>query len=153
MGHLCGQHVGGSLKESLGLAFCLHFTWVFTENKVYRCPTKLNITKAKVLWALLYLCVWGCPLCWAWCSWSGSDSSCWANFWWEWYQLLALKYYILLCLTSAGWLNRTHLKRRVGLGTGLGVRPLLLTRIWRDGEKHCCSCERESTQVSQSIKP
>lgn len=33
----------------------------------------------------------------------------------------------------------TDLKRRVGLGMGLGVRPLLLTRIWSEGEKHCCS--------------
>lgn len=34
-----------------------------------------------------------------------------------------------------------HLKRRVGLGIGLGVRPLLLTRICSEGEKHCCSQE------------
>lgn len=31
--------------------------------------------------------------------------------------------------TVAGYLNRTYLKRRVGLGTGLGVNPLLVTRI------------------------
>lgn len=33
------------------------------------------------------------------------------------------------------WLRR--LKRRVGLGIGLGVRPLLLTSICSEGEKHC----------------
>lgn len=33
------------------------------------------------------------------------------------------------------WLRR--LKRRVGLGIGLGDRPLLLTRICNEGEKHC----------------
>lgn len=36
-----------------------------------------------------------------------------------------------------------HLKRRVGLGIGLGVRPLLLTKICRDGEKHCYSLKKE----------
>lgn len=35
------------------------------------------------------------------------------------------------------WLLRTVCRRRVGLGMGLGVKPLLLTRICRDGEKHC----------------
>lgn len=37
-----------------------------------------------------------------------------------------------------------HLNRRVGLGIGLGVRPLLLTRICSEGEKHCCSQESET---------
>lgn len=32
----------------------------------------------------------------------------------------------------------TDLNRRVGLGIGLGVRPLLLTSICSEGEKHCC---------------
>lgn len=50
-----------------------------------------------------------------------------------------------------------HLKRRVGLGIGLGVRPLLLTRIWSDGEKHCCSHQatnrhkRERVQYHNSL--
>lgn len=38
-----------------------------------------------------------------------------------------------------------HLKRRVGLGIGLGVRPLLLTRICSEGEKHCCLQKRQKT--------
>ena len=34
--------------------------------------------------------------------------------------------------------SSAHLKRLVGLGMGLGVRPLLLTRLCNEGEKHCC---------------
>lgn len=52
----------------------------------------------------------------------------------------------LMCGATLG----TDLKRRVGLGMGLGVRPLLLTRIWRDGEKHCCS-KRERKKSSASF--
>lgn len=43
----------------------------------------------------------------------------------------------------------THPKRLVGLGIGLGVRPLLLTRIWREGEKHCCS-QQETQNDTQT---
>lgn len=49
-----------------------------------------------------------------------------------------------------GHKGRAHLKRRVGLGMGLGVRPLLLTRIWSDGEKHCCSRHRTHAHKRES---
>lgn len=46
-----------------------------------------------------------------------------------------------------------HLNRRVGLGMGLGVRPLLLTRICSEGEKHCCwrEGEEEHEEVHQNL--
>ena len=42
-----------------------------------------------------------------------------------------------------------HLKRRVGLGIGLGVRPLLLTRICSEGEKHCCLQKRQNRRQTR----
>lgn len=100
MRHLCGQHVGGSLKESLGLAFCLHFTWESTERFNFKHPSCNNIEKKqKVSWVPPYFCVWEAPEYQAWCSWSGSDSSCWANFWWEWHQLLSLISYTIVAYT------------------------------------------------------
>jgi hypothetical protein len=45
----------------------------------------------------------------------------------------------------------THLKRRVGLGIGLGDWPWLLTRICNEGEKHCCSLEMKILWLARTL--
>lgn len=121
-----------------------------------------------------HLCVLSGPVCWLWCSWLDFDCAGWSkqkahlvlngsnNRSRVLYLFMAIKRSNLMkdesvsmqtsitnCgvhafLTSMTTEKTPHLNRRVGLGIGLGVRPLLLTRICSDGEKHCCLTVRET---------
>lgn len=63
-----------------------------------------------------------------------SEISCVYNKFWDFKSLLWTSYADFLLLIWSG----TDLENlRVGLGLGLGGNPLLLTKLCKDGEKHC----------------